>query len=113
MNLINLTPHTVNLRTDHGELSIPSSGVARIETRDIPARPITVDGHTVYVVRTFYGAVSGLPEYSPGKNVGYIVEPSVAAHPDLQTRPDLFVPRGFIYEDDNGDRVAATNLRSV
>lgn len=112
MNLINLTPNTIHILTDHGELSIPSSGVARIETRDIPARPITVDGHTIYVVRTFYGAVSGLPEYSPGKQVAYIIEPSVAMHPDLRTRPDLFVPNDFI-RDDNGNIIAAANLRSV
>lgn len=112
MNLINLTPHTINLRTDHGELSISSSGVARIETRNIPAKPVTFDGHTVNVVRTFYGAVSGLPEYSPGKQVGYIVSSIVAAHPDLQTRPDLFVPNDFI-RDDNGAIIAAANLRSV
>jgi len=57
MEIVNLTPHPLTLITDKGELSIPSSGVARLSQSEEQVGAIG----SVPVVKTCYGELQ-LPE---------------------------------------------------
>ena len=123
MKLYNYTPHNVIIMSEHQEILIPSSGIARCEAIDIaigkiecligdpsecyetPYGPLADD---VPIYRTEYGAVSGLPE--PKKGVGYIVSLLVAQA--LPERSDLFSP-GELVRDDQGRPIACRGLRQV
>ncbi|MCB9834401.1 hypothetical protein H6792_00005, partial [Candidatus Nomurabacteria bacterium] len=73
INLINLTPHAVNIVSDEGELlvSFPSVGVARAAQVDSPSGSLTVGEVEIPIVRTVFGEVVDLPEHSGDD--GYIV----------------------------------------
>lgn len=59
MNILNYTPHVINLvREDGSQEVIPSSGVAR--SQEIKNKVGEVNGFPVYVVT--YGELTGLPE---------------------------------------------------
>jgi len=88
MQLINLTPHRLVIRTEAGEDIIiePSGNVARVAT--LPQE--SLDGHGLpfaVLGPTRFGAVEGIPDPKPG--VGYIVSGLVAAH---ASRFDVFAP---------------------
>lgn len=85
MNIINLTPHEVNIVLENGAISIPTSGtVARVaakteKTGDINGIPVT---------ETVFGDVEGLPE--PQDGTVFIVSTLVAQR--VHNRSDVFVP---------------------
>jgi hypothetical protein len=101
-NLINLTPHPINI----GSLTIPPSGtVARAAEDSVSTGTINVDGTAVPIVRIGYGPVTGLP--SAEEDTLLIVSSIVvSACPD---RRDLVVPTGFV-RDEAGRIVGATAL---
>ena len=72
MEIINITPHAVNLIAVDGTVSFPSEGVARVET--ISEQVGILAGFPI--MATKYGATHGLPEPSEGKI--YIVSMVVA-----------------------------------
>jgi hypothetical protein len=89
MQLINLTPHAIVLRSAGGaDYAIaPSGDVARVAT--IAGEPVVVEGIPVPVAPAVtFGAVEGLPEPKPG--VAYIVSGIVGAA--CAGRSDVFVP---------------------
>ena len=67
VNLINLTPHTVNIVTSTGEpvVTLPSEGLVRCSQLDVPTG--TIAGITI--TSTTYGEVEGLPEPVPNNLV--------------------------------------------
>lgn len=94
INIVNLTPHTVNIMPDgpDGEVtSIPSSGEARAQTTREKAG--TINGIQVY--RTKFGAVEGLPE--PQEGTIYIVS-SITAQA-VPHRDDVFIPDDIVRDE--------------
>lgn len=103
VNLINLTPHTVNIVTSTGEpvVTLPSEGLVRCSQIDVPTG--TVAGITI--TSTTYGEVEGLPE--PAPNTYYIVSRLVlTACPD---RTDLLVPNQVV-RNEHGQIVGCQSL---
>ncbi|MCY9532959.1 hypothetical protein M5X04_26985 [Paenibacillus alvei] len=94
INIVNLTPHTINIMSDgsDGEItSIPSSGEARATTTR--EHYGTINGIQIY--RTSFGAVQGLPK--PQKDTIYIVSSITAqAVPD---RDDVFIPDDIVRDE--------------
>jgi hypothetical protein len=93
-NLINLTPHVINvLHADGSIQNIPSSGLARCAEQRIIVG--SIDGIDLYTVS--YGEVSGLPEQT--KDTYFIV--SMPVRLALPTRKDLLSP-GELVRDTEG-----------
>jgi len=106
MRIVNLTPHALNLVTDSGTVTIPPSGtVARVSVTRESAGTVTIDGVTVPLSRTKYGAVEGLP--APEPNTLFVVSAVVAAA--ARDRTDLVVPDDLV-RDDQGRVVGARGL---
>ena len=74
MNIVNLTPHTINVHQSAGILDIPASGiVARVAC----SRNKTADINGIPAYATTYGNVEGFPEPQP--NTVYVVSKLVAS----------------------------------
>ena len=100
--IVNLTPHSINLVTEGGTLTIPPSGtVARVSSVQQVVREIEVDGVKIPVVETQFGQVEGLPE--PQEGVLFVVSSLVA---QAVTREDVVSPNtaptplGAVRDDD-------------
>ena len=101
LTFVNLTPHEVTVRADEGDISWPTSGIARVEDYAEPIAPL--GGVPAVVLAT--GKVVGLPDPVPG--VVYIVSRVLAgAVPD---RRDIVFPFGEI-RDEAGRIVAVSAL---
>jgi hypothetical protein len=106
MTLMNLTPHTIDIRSDLGDLilSVPPSGhVARVSQTLAPVTGL-YPGVTIY--RRTFGEVVGLPE--PQGGVDYVVSAMVAA---ASPREDVFSP-GELIRDADGKPVGCKGLVS-
>lgn len=94
VNLINLTPHDINLfRGDELVETVKSSGVARVSVRseiigEINGYPIS---------KNFYGEIIGLPEPQPG--VFYVVS-ALVAQAAAGRRTDLLVVNDTVRDKD-------------
>ena len=87
MNVINLTPHAINVY-DGGTPAViipPSGAIARCTMTEEPGGFLALGGQPIPLYRTRYGAVEGLPPQSDGTL--YIVSALVAAA--LPEREDL------------------------
>jgi hypothetical protein len=112
-NIINLTPHSLTLRTNNGEdIVIPPSGtVARVscksgsltEVEGIPIPVASVDA---------FGEVEGLPP--PAPNTYYIVSALVGAR---VARSDVFTPgtgpNDGAVRNEKGHIIAVTRLKAT
>ena len=112
MNIVNLTPHALNLMPDGPTgpvVTIPPSGlVARCAVNRVQVDTVTVDGITVPVNQTQFGSVSDLPDPQP--DTIYIVSSLVAqAVPDRQ---DVFIVDDAV-RDDQGRIIGARALAYV
>lgn len=112
MKIVNLTPHALNLMPggpDGPTVTIPPSGiVARCATSRVLVDTVTVDGITIPVNRTQFGAVTGLPDPQP--DTIYIVSAVVAqAVPD---RPDVFIVDNAV-RDDQGRIIGCRALAHI
>lgn len=91
MKLINLTPHDVVIFDINGDkITLPSEGVARVDTTDEPLEPL---GEIPVVSFPVPGPVIGLP--APSLQIGghaFIVSLMVLDHPDVRGRTDVFAP---------------------
>ena len=67
VEIINLTPHAVNLILSTGTLTIPSEGLTRCSQQDVLVGNIA----GIDITETSYGEVQGLTE--PRENTYYIV----------------------------------------
>lgn len=102
MNLINLTPHDINITEDRGTLTVhPSGTIARVTSNIIP-RGHSASGIQLYT--TSYGEVYDLPEPQPG--IFYIV--SALVQSACTSRKDLVIPCYLIR--DNGNVVGCGGL---
>lgn len=102
MNIINLTPHALNLMVNGEMVEIPSTGLARCATS--VNEVAFLDG--IRIVQTHYGEVSGLPE--PKEGTIYVVSAMVLAAL-AGSRDDVFGPADYI-RNDAGQVVGARAL---
>ena len=107
MKLVNLTPHSVTILGDI-ELSVESSGVARIAAQDEVSGALEVLGISVPITKTVFGDPVGLPEAEDG--VALIVSRLVAAA--LPERNDLFFPNQLV-RDDQGRIIGCKSLSRI
>jgi len=112
LNIINLTPHALNLMPagpDGPVVTIPPSGlVARCAVDRVQVDTVTVDGMSVPVNRTQFGSVSDLP--NPQPDTIFVVSALVAqAVPD---RPDVFIVDDAV-RDEQGRIIGAKALAHV
>lgn len=92
MEIINLTPHEINVFTEAGTITFPASGnVARVSTKRETVQQI--DG--IPVNHTTFGEVVGLPEQKEG--TFYIVSLATAK---AVNRSDLLVTDEAVRDDD-------------
>lgn len=102
MEIINLTPHAINILADGGTITIPPSGtIARCGEASEPAGEI----NGIPLVTKTYTEVTGLPDEAPG--VYYIV--SAMVRQALPDRRDLLSP-GDLVRDENGNVIGCRNL---
>lgn len=112
MNIVNLTPHALNLMSEGPDgpvVTIPPSGiVARCDTSRVQAGTVTVDGITIPVNQTRFGMVSNLPDPQP--DTIFVVSALVAqAVPDRQ---DVVIPDDAV-RDDQGRIIGCRALAHV
>lgn len=110
MNIINLTPHPINLIPEGGPtVTIPPSGiVARCATSRVQVSTVTVDDIVIPVNCTQFGTVSDLPDLQP--DTIYIVSALVAQA--VPKRPDVFIVDDAV-RDEQGRVIGARALAHV
>ena len=113
MNIVNLTPHALTLRTPTGEdVIVPPSGtVARVGST--PGTFGEVEGIPVPVAAPdTFGEVEGLPEAVPGTI--YLVSAMVGGR---VSRPDVFTPgtgpQDGAIRNEKGHIVAVTRIKAT
>lgn len=110
-NVINLTPHTINLVAEDGTqlLSLESQGIARVASSTEVVGFLQVGGVAVPQTHTTFGEVEGLPEQAPG--VGYVVSNMIISALAQQgvRRDDLFTP-GLQVRDEQGRVIGCRSL---
>jgi len=111
IQLVNLTPHTINIVTEDGTqiLSLESQGIARVAATTEVVGQLKVGEVVVPQTHTTFGEVEGLPEQAPG--VGYIVSNMIISALAQQGihRTDLFTP-GMQVRDDQGRVIGCRSL---
>jgi hypothetical protein len=106
MNLINLTPHAVNIC---GVTIQPSGVVARVAERSDVVNEVDVGGIRIPIVRRTFGDVTGLPPSQA--DTMYIVSALVAQAAGAAGRDDVVSPADFIR--DEGGRVIGANALAL
>ena len=107
MELINLTPHAINIvQFDGGVVLLPASGqVARVATSRASGQTlIWGDSVSIQTSRVEFGEVDGLPD--PVDNTVYIVSGMVASRVN---RSDVFAP-GELVRDAAGAVIGCKGL---
>ena len=112
MNIVNLTPHALNLMPagpDGPVVTIPPSGqVARCAAYRMQVDTVTVDGITVPVNQTHFGSVFDLPDPQP--DTIYVVSAMVAQA--VPGRRDVYIVDNAV-RDDQGRIIGARALAHV
>lgn len=105
LELVNLTPHEIVLRTDQGDIKIaPNAPAARVQTEQKVVGMI----NGIPLVKTIFGDVENVPD--PQKDVIFIVSSLVASR--LPERPDVVAPdTGPTAVRENGQIVAVTRFQ--
>lgn len=99
-NLINLTPHDVNL---NGEVFPKSGQIARVSVTKVQVGTVC----NVPVFSPRYGDITDLPDVNVGS--AFIVSSLVRTHPSVKNRKDLFSPADLV-RDVNGVVIGADGL---
>lgn len=112
MNIVNLTPHALNLMPegpDGPTVTIPPSGqVARCAVDRVQVNTVAVDGIAVPVNQTRFGEVSNLPDPQP--DTIFVVSALVAqAVPDRQ---DVFITDDAV-RDEQGRIIGCKALAHI
>lgn len=92
IDIINLTPHTINLQINGVMTPIASSGLARCS--EVTTEIGTVFG--IRFVKKAFGEVTGLPK--PKANTIYVVS-AIVLNALAGTRDDVFVPADAIRDE--------------
>lgn len=110
MKIVNLTPHALNFLDAENRviLTVPSSGVARAAQRRENIGTVDVDGVTLPVTRSAFGAVDGLP--APEAGTIYVVSAITAQA--VQEREDVFIVDDSV-RDENGRIIGVCGLARV
>lgn len=104
MELINLTPHAINVVCGITTRTIPASGtIARVSTESVLVGEI--NGLPIY--QTKYGELEGLPE--PKVDTMYIVSAMAAAAAKAAGRDDILSP-GELIRDEAGQPIGCRGL---
>jgi hypothetical protein len=108
--LINLTPHTINIILGNKTYDVPASGtVARCSQTEKVIGTIEVAGAvSIPVTNQSFGDVTDLPE--PKDGVFYIVSRLVASA--CPSRIDLLIP-GPMVRDDDGKVIGCRGLSRI
>lgn len=96
MNIVNLTPHTINIINGDKDVAIaPSGQVARVSTTTKVVGAVQVmEGVIIPITVTEFGDVVGLPEPTPGTI--FVVSGMVAGQ---VSREDVFSPGEQVRND--------------
>ena len=108
MEIINLTPHDVNIVLESSVVTITKSGVvARCaqQTEQVDVLQYSSANAIIPITKTSYGEIIDLPEQK--ENVYYIVSRLVMSA--ASGRTDLLVPNGLV-RDDNGNVIGCESL---
>ena len=112
MNIVNLTPHALNLMPEGPDgptvTILPSGLVARCAVDRVQVDTVTVDGISVPVNQTRFGEVSDLPDPQP--DTVYIVSALVAQA--VPERQDVFIVDDAV-RDEQGRIIGARALAHV
>lgn len=110
MKLVNLTPHTINLVTDGGTITIPPSGqVLRAEEMSTIQFHLTLQEGDVPVKRMEYGVPNFVPERAPDT---YYIVSALAAQALRRHQPERndFLVVADAVRDDQGRIIGARAL---
>jgi len=89
--LVNLTPHPLTLEVEGRRVELPPAGPAvRVRTEAREVGRVEVEGVSVPVVETVYGALENLPEPQPGTL--YVVSLVAAQAAARLGRADVVAP---------------------
>lgn len=97
MRIINLTPHAINLMAEDNSIIavFESQGVARTVSSRVAIDTVDINGASIAINRTTFGAVDNLP--APAADTLYVVSALTAkAAPDRQ---DLIAPDDTVRDD--------------
>lgn len=110
MEIINLTPHSINFLGAENRvvLTVPSSGVARAAQRRETIGWVELDGMTLPVTRSKFGAVEGLP--AAQDDTIYVVSALTAQA--VPEREDVFIVDDSV-RDENGRIIGVRGLAHV
>lgn len=104
--IINLTPHEVNIQTSGGIINLPPSGVVpRLKTVVNNLQPLNINGVAIQVAQTSFGDIENLP--APQPDTAYVVSAMVMNA--VPGRTDLFAP-GQAIRDDAGRIIGCQGL---
>lgn len=103
MNLINLTPHTINIYNGVNLLyTLQSSGNARATQTAVELDPVFVDGINIPVSKVTFGDTIDLPEYQPNQCLIVSIITAQAALANGRCTDDLYVPTGMVRKGEDG-----------
>jgi len=107
MQIVNLTPHTINLNTSGTALEIESSGIARVDETITSEGSLCFGGaNVVPIVSKTFSEVTGIPD--PVEGTIYVVSSMVLSACD---RDDVYAPdTGPTAIREDGRIVAVTRL---
>ena len=114
LNLVNLTPHALNIHNGDSVLTLPPSGmIARVASNSALVNSfVTIQNGkpiTVNVYNTTYGDITGLPPYDVSNNdILYVVSGMVNAA--VANRHDVCSP-GELIRDESGKPIGCRGLR--
>lgn len=95
-NLINLTPHNINIVCGDKIVTIPKSGVvARVKETQKGIRTISInnnDDSIIEIVKKEFLEVENLPSSNENSDNLYIVSSIVKSHQSCINRDDVIVP---------------------
>ncbi|NMA58397.1 hypothetical protein [Clostridium cochlearium] len=109
INVVNCTPHDVNLITENGNITFPRSGIIpRLTEQQVKINSINSNGIEIDIMEKSFNEPEGLPE--PQENTIYIVSALVAGA--VKNRNDLFIPNDTI-RDDQGRIIGCRSLARI
>lgn len=109
MKIVNLTPHTITLVTESGNIVVdPSGTLARVRATTVRIGEVDVNGIKVPLTSTRYSNVEGLP--APEEGTLYIVSSLVAGR--VTERDDVVIPNESV-RDDKGRIIGCKSLGHV
>ena len=110
VNVVNLTPHEINIITESGTITFPPSGiVARVAAKAVETDTLYIGPRgmllAIPVTTPYYSDIEDLPE--PCEGTAYIVSSIVATR--CKYRNDVFAP-GELVRDDTGKVIGCKAL---